>query len=213
MRESLQFSRLYMTTAPLQQLTERGSTSRVKPGHLSMVKDNCTTQSAVVPSLDGVEQTTSTVNSIYSIKIPSPDLSTSISACRNRSSKLLRFNYISVMLRKLQFFLITLNLLIPILFVIVYLQPSVYPLSHPSQAIFPANSTLGFGTIIAVSHAQSLRRASLLWAANLTDVDIVIPEQPVWTEDDLEEFRSAEGSKISRGSTLAWMGHLNALKW
>jgi hypothetical protein len=117
------------------------------------------------------------------------------------------------MQRKLQTFLITLNLLIIIFVLIVYLQPSVYPLSHPAQAILSANSTLGFGTIIAVSHAQSPRRASLLWAANLTDVDIVIPEQPVWNEDDLEEFRSAEGSKISRGSALAWMGHLNALKW
>jgi hypothetical protein len=117
------------------------------------------------------------------------------------------------MLRKLQTFLLAINLLIPMLFVIVYLQPSLYPLSHPLQTILPANSTLGFGTIIAVSHAQSPRRASLLWAANLTDVDIVIPEQPVWNEDDLEEFRSAEGSKISRGSALAWMGRLNALKW
>ncbi|KAH7071467.1 hypothetical protein BKA63DRAFT_535348 [Paraphoma chrysanthemicola] len=77
----------------------------------------------------------------------------------------------------------------------------------------PANSTLGFGTVLAVSHSSSPRRASLLWAANLTAIDIVIPQQPAWTEEDLQHFRATDRSTISRGSALAWLGHLHALRW
>lgn len=87
------------------------------------------------------------------------------------------------------------------------------PTQPYSDAIIPANSTLGFGAIIAVSHSRSPRRASLLWAANLTDIDIVIPSQPEWTDVEIEDFKSNESSTISRGSVLAWMGHLHALKW
>ncbi|KAF2646802.1 hypothetical protein P280DRAFT_441174 [Massarina eburnea CBS 473.64] len=88
------------------------------------------------------------------------------------------------------------------------------PSSLPSvPANTTANSTLGFGAILAVSAATSKRRAGLLWAANLTAIEIVIPEQPVWTDEDLEAFRKKEGSRIDRGSALAWLGHLNALKW
>lgn len=86
-------------------------------------------------------------------------------------------------------------------------------LVHRPETLSPSNSTLGFGTIIAVSHVQSPRRPALLWAANLTDLEIVIPEQREWTEGDLQEFRANESSTISRGSALAWLGHLNALKW
>jgi hypothetical protein len=113
------------------------------------------------------------------------------------------------MLRFFQWFLVALNLFVPIFLVFVYLPKSI----KPPQIILPANSTLAFGTIIAVSHAQSPRRPSLPWAFNLTEIDVVILDQPVWTEDDIEEFKSKEGSKISRGSALAWMGHLSALKW
>ncbi|KAF2841198.1 glycosyltransferase family 25 protein [Patellaria atrata CBS 101060] len=77
----------------------------------------------------------------------------------------------------------------------------------------PANSTLGFGAVIAVSKAGSARREGLLFAANITGIDIDIPNQPAWTEDDVEAFRSPQGSKIDRGSALAWMAHLNALRW
>jgi hypothetical protein len=68
-------------------------------------------------------------------------------------------------------------------------------------------------TTITVSHARFPRRASLLWTSNLTGIDIVIPDQPVWPEDDIEESKSTERSKISRGSALVWMDHLNVLKW
>ncbi|KAF2685120.1 glycosyltransferase family 25 protein [Lentithecium fluviatile CBS 122367] len=70
-----------------------------------------------------------------------------------------------------------------------------------------------FGAITAVSHSRSPRIKGLLWAANLTGIDITIPEQPFWTEGDLETFRSGNKSQITKGSALAWLGHLNALRW
>ena len=66
--------------------------------------------------------------------------------------------------------------------------------------------------MIAVSHEKSPRKESLLWAAQLAGVDLVVPRQPIWTEADVRGFRGEE-SVISRGSALAWMGHLNALRW
>lgn len=70
-----------------------------------------------------------------------------------------------------------------------------------------------FGAVVAVSRAGSPRRESLVWAANITEIDITIPLQPTWTEDDVERLRAEKDSRISRGSALAWLGHLNALKW
>ncbi|KAG9951190.1 glycosyltransferase family 25 protein, partial [Aureobasidium melanogenum] len=76
-----------------------------------------------------------------------------------------------------------------------------------------ANSTLGFGAIVAVSTLTSKRRNSLLLAANITEIDITIPDQPVWTDTDLKNFVAKNVSTITRGSALAWMGHLNVLRW
>ncbi|KAL6706341.1 hypothetical protein ACN47E_005631 [Coniothyrium glycines] len=99
--------------------------------------------------------------------------------------------------------------------VVLYLfSCQIYPsLQHAqTSSITPANSTLGFGTILAVSHAHSPRRPGLLWAANLTDIDIVIPEQPAWTPHDITAFRAEQGSTISNGSARAWLGHLHVLR-
>lgn len=52
-----------------------------------------------------------------------------------------------------------------------------------------------------------------MYAANLTDIDITIPSQPKWTGSDIQRLRINQGSKIGRGSALAWMGHLHALRW
>ncbi|KEQ74728.1 hypothetical protein M436DRAFT_42452 [Aureobasidium namibiae CBS 147.97] len=76
-----------------------------------------------------------------------------------------------------------------------------------------ANSTLGFGAIVAVSQLTSTRRNSLLLAANITELDVTIPDQPVWTDADVEKFKTKNGSLITRGSAMAWMGHLNVLRW
>lgn len=70
-----------------------------------------------------------------------------------------------------------------------------------------------FGGIFAVSKGDSHRRSSLIHAANLTGIDILIPPQPVWTDADVESIKTKKLSVISRGSAMAWLGHLNALKW
>ncbi|KAF2403032.1 hypothetical protein EJ06DRAFT_554569 [Trichodelitschia bisporula] len=82
-----------------------------------------------------------------------------------------------------------------------------------ADGLEPANATLGFSTILAVSKPNSPRQASLAIGANLTGIDIVIPSQPTWTDADIAAVRANNGSTISRGSALAWLGHLNALKW
>ncbi|CAI9628399.1 unnamed protein product [Alternaria burnsii] len=87
-------------------------------------------------------------------------------------------------------------------------------LSHEQiSLILPqANSTLGFGAILALSHPSSPRRQRLLWAANLTDIEIVIPEQKEWEVNDTERLKAKESS-LSPGSAKAWLGHLEVLKW
>jgi hypothetical protein len=49
-------------------------------------------------------------------------------------------------------------------------------------------------------------------AANVTDVDLTIPKQPIWTEGDLQRFINGQ-EDAQRGSILAWLGHRNALQW
>jgi hypothetical protein len=66
---------------------------------------------------------------------------------------------------------------------------------------------------LAVSREGSPRREGLLLAANITELDITIPLQPKWTDEDLAKVRADRDSRISRGSLLAWLGHLNALRW
>lgn len=67
--------------------------------------------------------------------------------------------------------------------------------------------------MVAVSREQSPRREGLLLAANITEIDITIPQQPAWTDADVTKLRAEKDSRISRGSALAWLGHLNALHW
>lgn len=102
----------------------------------------------------------------------------------------------------------------------------------PLTALEPANATLGvvdeqthkiswyhanvsssqFGAVLAVSRPRSSRRDGLLFAANITELDISIPEQPLWTDEDVSQLRGEGVSTMSRGSALAWLGHLNALR-
>jgi hypothetical protein len=89
---------------------------------------------------------------------------------------------------------------------------STFPLQQQSSIPPLANSTLGFGAILAVSHSSSPRQQSLLWAANLTDIEMVIPEQKEWTVGDIEELKAKE-SRLSPGSAKAWLGHLEVLRW
>lgn len=66
---------------------------------------------------------------------------------------------------------------------------------------------------MAVSRAGSPRREGLLLAANITEIDVTIPTQPTWTDEDVDNLRAERDSQITRGSALAWLGHLNALRW
>ena len=50
-------------------------------------------------------------------------------------------------------------------------------------------------------------------ASNITEIDITIPKQPAWTDEDVNRIRADRDSRITRGSALAWLGHLNALQW
>ena len=69
-----------------------------------------------------------------------------------------------------------------------------------------------FGSVFAVSRQKSPRRDGLLLAANITEIDISIPTQPAWTPDDVSRLHAEHVSTITRGSALAWLGHLNALR-
>lgn len=70
-----------------------------------------------------------------------------------------------------------------------------------------------FGAIVAVSRAGSPRQPGLFLAANITELDITVPAQPRWTDDDVNALRADKGSSITRGSALAWLGHKNAMRW
>lgn len=65
---------------------------------------------------------------------------------------------------------------------------------------------------MAVSRPGSPRRKNLVLAANITEIDITIPAQPHWTDGDIANLRTERASTVSRGSALAWLGHLNALR-
>jgi hypothetical protein len=75
-----------------------------------------------------------------------------------------------------------------------------------------ANSTLGVGSILVVSGAKSKRRDGLIQAANVTEIDLTIPQQPEWTEEDEAKFREG-GAGMGRGTALAWMSHHFTLDW
>ena len=74
----------------------------------------------------------------------------------------------------------------------------------------PLGSNLGL--VLAVSSSNSPRRASLIQAANVTEIDITIPTQPLWTENDTQNFKSSPYSSMKNGTILAWLGHLNTLQ-
>lgn len=72
-----------------------------------------------------------------------------------------------------------------------------------------ANATLGFGALYVVSGPGSPRRAHLEQAAAVTELDLTIPEQIPWTDQDVLDFRwdNVTESKVGVGSTKAWLSH------
>jgi hypothetical protein len=83
---------------------------------------------------------------------------------------------------------------------------------YVSRQAHADSSLVQFGAVIAVSRQQSARREGLLLAANITELDITIPVQPLWTDEDVSQLRAENVSSLTRGSALAWLGHLNALR-
>ncbi|MCJ1350942.1 MAG: hypothetical protein MMC33_000924 [Icmadophila ericetorum] len=59
------------------------------------------------------------------------------------------------------------------------------------------------------------RQDGLLAAAKRTGLHITIPQQPVFSEDEIKELMQAPGivgQNFKRGHALAWLGHLHAVK-
>lgn len=84
--------------------------------------------------------------------------------------------------------------------------------SDDGIAASSTNSTLGFGEIYVISQQGSPRQKTIVQAANVTELQLSIPTQPIWTEDDENAFRLAQDSTILSGSLLAWLGHLHVLR-
>ncbi|KAK7542613.1 uncharacterized protein J3D65DRAFT_614392 [Phyllosticta citribraziliensis] len=85
----------------------------------------------------------------------------------------------------------------------------------------PANATLGFGAIYVVStddsaHNASLRRDRLIQAANVSEIELHIPDKPEPTIDDIARFEVAlahTGNRlVGNGTALAWLSHVRALQ-
>ncbi|KAG8628062.1 hypothetical protein KVT40_003935 [Elsinoe batatas] len=101
-----------------------------------------------------------------------------------------------------------------------YANSSSRAMRHPTAGrmldipvLPPANLTLGFGAVAAVSVPTSPRQNELIMAAQITGLQLSIPVQPSWNEEDTKAIKAEKGSTISHGSALAWLGHLNTLRW
>ena len=89
--------------------------------------------------------------------------------------------------------------------------PSFYTTS--SSPIKAANATLGFGALVVVSGAESQRLDRLIQAANVTGLELQVPQQPKWSEQDVNNFRDSVQSDMGVGSILAWLAHNRAIQW
>lgn len=75
-----------------------------------------------------------------------------------------------------------------------------------------ANSTLGFGAVYVVSGPNSPRRPHIIQAANVTGIDLTIPNQPSWTTDDVRTFYEGGDVASTKGSVYAWFAHDRVLQ-
>lgn len=72
-----------------------------------------------------------------------------------------------------------------------------------------ANATLGFGGLYVVSGPGSPRRPHLEEAAAVTELNLTIPDQVAWSDQDVSNFRvkNVSESNIGEGSVKAWLSH------
>ncbi|TKX27217.1 hypothetical protein C1H76_0511 [Elsinoe australis] len=100
----------------------------------------------------------------------------------------------------------------------LYWRNVIIDLSNNALLTFtikPANDTLGFGAIYAVSAVGSPRLKGLLENANVTRLEIRVSRIPDWTQEELDFFRDddhPDKSTISDGSIRAWLSHIAVLK-
>lgn len=102
-----------------------------------------------------------------------------------------------------------------VLTIFFYYRASITPALSFSSSSYPikaANGTLGFGGLFVVSGPGSPRRTRLEQAAQVVELNLTIPDQPVWTQEDVDNFRAGPESQVGLGSALAWMSHHVVLK-
>ena len=59
------------------------------------------------------------------------------------------------------------------------------------------------------------RKEGLITAANYTGLDLEIPSQREWSDEEIEELKEAwlaHNEKFKEGNAYSWLGHLNVLK-
>ena len=98
---------------------------------------------------------------------------------------------------------------------LTYYNPSIS--SIDTSRLLPvkaANGTLGFGGLYVVSGPGSPRREHIEQAAAVTELNITIPQQVSWTDQDISNFRveNASESHIGEASVKAWLSHHLVLK-
>jgi hypothetical protein len=80
---------------------------------------------------------------------------------------------------------------------------------YPDGDLTGTNATLGFGGLWAVSGPGSPRRDHLQQAAQVTGLELTIPTQPVWTDEDVDNFKwpNKSESEVMTGTVKAWLSH------
>ena len=81
--------------------------------------------------------------------------------------------------------------------------------TQSAEELGGANATLGFGGLFVVSGLGSPRREHLLQQAAVTELNLTIPEQETWTDEDVRNFRpdNESESRVGVGSVKAWLSH------
>ena len=93
-------------------------------------------------------------------------------------------------------------------------SPGIVVQSSPRD--MAANDTLGFQKILALSKGPSWRSRGLEAAAKITNLTIEIPLQSSFTEEFVNAFMEIgppESKHPGRGSALAWLAHLDLIKF
>ncbi|KAM0714113.1 hypothetical protein Q7P37_011077 [Cladosporium fusiforme] len=88
-------------------------------------------------------------------------------------------------------------------------RPNFPVASYASGVATATNATLGFGGLWAVSGPGSPRRNHLEQAAAATGLELTIPTQPIWSDEDVDNFKwpNKSESQVTTGTAKAWLSH------